>query len=78
MLLPEYGKELAKGLLVVHRQTQHGVSKGELGQEGDEEYRGDLPRTYRMPFPMKAGPRPCPVEGCSGQVLMQTAMMVHF
>ena len=37
MLCPEYGKELEKGSLVAHRQTQYGVEKGGLGQEGEEE-----------------------------------------
>ena len=33
ILCPECGKELAKGSLVTHRQTQHGVAKGRLGSE---------------------------------------------
>ena len=61
VLCPECGKEMAKGSLVAHRQTQHGVAKGRLGQEGKEEAGGDEPRTYRMAFPAKAGPRPRPV-----------------
>ena len=28
---PEYGKELAEGSLVTHRQTQNSVAKGGLG-----------------------------------------------
>ena len=66
MLCPEYGKELSKGSLMVHHQTQHGVTKGRLGQEGDEASEGNKPSTYRMTFTAKDGPRPCPVEGCSG------------
>ena len=31
-----------------------------------------------MVFPTRAGPRLCPVKGCSGQALTQTAMRVHF
>ena len=31
-----------------------------------------------MVFPVRAGPRPCPVEGCSGQALTQTEMRVNF
>ena len=64
--------------MVMHRQTQHGITKWRLGSEGDEVYGGDEPITYRLAFPAKAGPRPCPVEGCSGQALTRTAMRVHF
>ena len=31
VLCPEFWKKLAKGSLVTHRQTQHGVDKGRLG-----------------------------------------------
>ena len=31
-----------------------------------------------MEFPTRAGPKPCPVEGCSGWALTRTAMRVHF
>ena len=31
-----------------------------------------------MVFPTRAGSRPFPVEGCSIQSLMRTAMRVHF
>ena len=78
MLCPEFGKEFARGSLVEHCQTQHGVMKGGSGQVGDEEDRGDEPRTYRMAFPTKAGPKPCQVEGCSGRASTQTAMRVQF
>ena len=30
VLCPECGKDMAKGSLVMHRQTQHGVAKGGL------------------------------------------------
>ena len=64
---------------MTHRQTQHGVAKGGLGSEGDEaDGGGDDPRTYRMTFPMRVGPRPCPVEGCSGRASTRTTMRVHF
>ena len=33
---------------------------------------------FRMKFPAKAGPRPCQVEGCSGQEATRTAMWVQF
>ena len=75
---PECGKNLAQGLLVNHRQTQNGVAKGGLGLERDKLYGGDNPRTYRMAFPARAGPRPCPVKGCSGRASARTAMRVHF
>ena len=58
---PECGKDLVRGSLATYRQTQHGVAKGGLGQEGDEEGGGDNPRTFRMAFPKKSGPMPCPV-----------------
>ena len=67
MLCPDYGKEVSKGSLVAHHQTQHGVTKGRLEQEGDKAAEGNNPSTYRMTFNAKAVPRPCPVEGCSGQ-----------
>ena len=50
---PEFGKELANGSLVAHRQTQHGVAKVELGQVGNEEYGSKYPKTYRMTFTAK-------------------------
>ena len=77
MLCSECGKEVANESLVAHCQNQNSVAKGRLGQEGDKAAGGDKPRTYRMAFPAKAGPRPCPVEGCSGWVSTQTAMWVH-
>ena len=76
---PECGKELAKGSLVMHQQTQHGVAKGRLGSEGDKGDGGsDDPRTYRVEFRMRARPRPCPVKGCSGRASTRAAMRVHF
>ena len=36
------------------------------------------PRTYKMSFPEKGGPRRCPVEGCPGDLATRTAMRVHF
>ena len=74
MLCPECGKELEKGSLVVHLQTQHSVVKRSSWQVGDEEGGGDDTRTYRMAFPAKSGPRPCPVEGFSGLVETRMAM----
>ena len=34
--------------------------------EGNKSDGGNNLRTYRLLFPAKAEPRPCPVEGCSG------------
>ena len=31
-----------------------------------------------MAFPAMAGPRPCPVKGCSGRASTRTAMKVQF
>ena len=45
---------------------------------GDKEVKGNEPRTFRMAFSAKAGPRPCPVKGCSGRAATWTAMQVHF
>ena len=78
MLCPECGKEMTKGSLVTHCQTQNSVSKGGFVAEVDEAVRGYEPRTYIMKFPVKEGPRPCLVEGCSGRAPIRTAMKVHF
>ena len=72
MLCLECGKEMAKGLLVAHNQTQHGMAKGVLGWVGDEEDGGEDPRTLRMAFPTKSVTMPCPVKGCSGWAATQT------
>ena len=66
VLFPDCWKEVENVSLVAHLQTQHGVAKGRLGQEGNEAEGGNKTRTYRMMFPDKDVPRPCPVEGCSG------------
>ena len=69
---------MARGSLVTHCQTQHGVDKGGLGSERDDADGGDEPGTYRMAFTAREVPRPCPVEGCSGRASTRTAMKVHF
>ena len=52
--------------------------KGGLGSEVDEvDGGGDKPRTYRIAFTRRAGPRPCTVEGCIDRALTRTAMRVH-
>ena len=64
---------------MTNRQTHHGVAKGMLGSEVYEaEGGGDDQRTYKMAFPTRAGPRPCPVEGCSFRAFTQTATRMHF
>ena len=63
---------------MVHCQTHHGVVKGGSGQESDKEDGGDKPRTFRMVFSAKSGPRPFPFEGCIGRAATRTAMRVHF
>ena len=62
----------------MHRQTQHGGARGGLGLEGDDADWVNNPITYRMAFPLKAGPRPSPVEGCSGRAWKWRATMMHF
>ena len=58
-------------------QNQHGVAKGFPVQDGEGEIGENDPSTYRMVLPKKAGPRHCPVEGCSGWVETRTAMRLH-
>ena len=61
----------------MHLQTQHRVDKWGLGSERYDADGGDKPRTYRMAFPVRAGPRPFLVKGCSVQALMGTNMRVN-
>ena len=78
IICPECWKDLAKGSLMMQRQTQHYVDTGRWGLEGDEAERGgENKRTYKMEFPKRAGPIPCPVEGCSGRALTRTSTRVH-
>ena len=67
-----------KGSLVVHLQTHNGVAKGGLGKVGNNEGGGSDPSTYRMVYPEKSVPRPCPVEGCSGRAETRTEVRIHF
>ena len=78
VLCPECGKDMSKWSLVTHLQTQNGVAKGGLVSEVDKVDGGDGPRTYRLGFPARSGPRPCPVEGWSGRVLTRTEIRVKF
>ena len=57
VICPECGKEIAKGSLVTHRQTQNGVEKWGFGSEGNEADGGNNHKTYRMVFPAKSGTR---------------------
>ena len=59
-----------------HRMTQHGKEKEEQWSWEASATRGD-PRTYRMAFLTKRGPRSCPVEGCPGRTGTRTAMRMH-
>ena len=63
---------------MTHHQTQHRVAKGGLGSEGDEVDLGENPSTYRMAFPARAGPRPCPVKGYSGRASTWMEPRAHF
>ena len=73
--MPRVIEGSVKGVTGVVHQTQHGMKKGRLGQEGDEAAEGENPRTYimtftvkeRMTFTAKDRHRPGPFEGCSGQ-----------
>ena len=78
MICPECGKDLEKGSLVVHRQTQNGVAKGGSGQVGNKDGGGNEPSIYRIAFTSKSGPMPCPVEVCSIRAATRTVMRVHF
>ena len=75
---PECRKDLTRGSLAAYCQTQHGVEKGGTENEGNGDGRGDDTRNERMAFPEKAGPRPCPVEECSGRTATRTTMQMHF
>ena len=78
MHCPDCGKDLTRGSLAAHLQTQHVVAKGGLGQEGNKEGGGNNLRTLRMEFSAKEGPRTFPVEGCSGRLATRTSMRIHF
>ena len=61
---PYCRKDLAKGSLVMHRQTQHGLDKGGLDSEVDKADGGiDDPRSYIMAFPTRAGIGPSQSKG---------------
>ena len=55
------------------------MAKWKLGSEiGKADRGGKYPRTYRMAFPTRSGPRNCLVEGCSVRASTQTPMKVYF
>ena len=53
------------------------MEKGGLVPGGYDADGGNDPITYRMVFPVKTGPRPCPVKGCSGWDSTRMAMKVY-
>ena len=59
-------------------QTEHSVARGGPVQKVSGEVRGNEPRTYRMVFLEKSGPRACPVQRCSGWAVTQISMQVKF
>ena len=61
----ECGEEMVAGSMVSHMMTQHG-RVAETLRSWIDPATGDGPRTYRMAFLYKGGPRSCPVEGCPG------------
>ena len=73
----ECREEMAAGSLASHLMTQHG-KVAETRRSWRTPAAGDGPRTFRMAFPAKGGPRICPVERCPGQAATRTAMWVHF
>ena len=48
---------LGEGFTYAHLQTQHGMVRGGSGQEVNKEGKGGDPRTFRMAFLAKSGPR---------------------
>ena len=63
--------------LAEHRQTYKGMEIGGADQKDDEGGGGNTPRAFQVRLLTKAGLRPYPVEGCSGQAATWTAMQVH-
>ena len=74
---PWFGGYFARGSLANHFQTQHSVARWGAGQTDNEWGGVDNPRKFRVKFLVKAGPRPFPVDGCSGCATTRTAMQVH-
>ena len=72
----ECGEVLVVGSMSSHLMTRHGKAAAR-GQLWTPQADGG-PRTYKMSFPAKGGPRRCPVEECPGSLETRTAMRVHF
>ena len=73
----ECGGDMEAGLMAGHMTTQHGRSEEDIWSWTTSAM-GEEPRTYRMEFLAKGGPRSCPFEGCLGRATTRTAMQVHF
>ena len=73
----ECGELMAAGSLESHLMTQH-VRVAETRWSWRTSTVGAGPRTLRMIFPAKGGPRSFPVEGCTGRAAMRAEMRVHF
>ena len=67
---------MASGSMAIDMMTQHG-RVAEAQRSWRTPATGDRPRTYRMDFPAKGGPRSCPVDGCLGRAATRTEMRVH-
>ena len=70
------GEMMSAGYLASYLMTQHGRLT-EVRQSWITLDVGAGPRTFRIAFPAKGGPRSCPVEGCPGRAAMKTMMRVH-
>ena len=73
----ECRRDLARGSLAAHHQTQHGIAKGGLGQEVSGEDGGNDPVEYMMLFLKKEGMISCQFEGCSVQEVTRRAIQMH-
>ena len=71
------GEMMAEGSLASQLMTQHG-RVAETRRSWRTLAAGAGPRTFRMSFPAKGGPRSCPVEGRPDRVVTRKAMRVHF
>ena len=67
--------DLEEVLLEMHRQTQHGVSRG---YQKDTSTSPEEPNTYHISFPRAAGLIVCTVEGCQGWASTQMGIWLHF
>ena len=74
--LGECGEVLAVGSMLSHLMTRQGKAAARRQRWTPQADGG--PRTYKMSFPSKGGPRRCPVTGCPGGLATRTAMRVHF